>query len=176
MKVATLALLVLLLGAGGSAAQPRNDFLLVLDKRAGPYRYLTSFKKGVGDYPPAVAAFGRPSSVRDCWATWRAAGISVYFVNPERCTPQALASQPVLWYGMRLFDRRWHTTRGIHVGQPEAEVRRIYPDARLDRNTRPPQLVLVHHRIDEFDFTALAVTIGRDGRVATIEVPPQWIY
>jgi hypothetical protein len=40
------------LAAGGSAAAPAPDeSLFVLDRRAGPYRYLDSFRKGTSTGP-----------------------------------------------------------------------------------------------------------------------------
>lgn len=48
--------------AGGGQALPRNDHLLVLPLRAGPFRYLDGWRTGKPiAYQQAVAAFGLPS-------------------------------------------------------------------------------------------------------------------
>src|SRR3954463_11845709 len=119
--------LVLALAAAGAAdaARPANDYLFVLNERAGPYRYLAQPEPGVGDFPPAVAAFGRPSTVGPGphggagRGTGADIGLAVSYAGTLSCSERALA-HPALWYGMSLFGRRWHTTRGVHVGQSEA--------------------------------------------------------
>jgi hypothetical protein len=171
-----LAALVLCATAG---AMPRNDKLLALDQRAGPYRYLQSFKKGTPRaYAAAVAAFGAPTRKHAdgnlCHVTWAKAGVTVGFASQQRpCTAANL--RIAAWYGMSLFGDGWHTTRGIHVGDPVTVVRRVYPHARFD-NYFTQQLVLVRKQVAEFDFVYLAVTLDAGGRIATIEVPAGYIY
>jgi hypothetical protein len=160
--------------AAPSAAVPRNDFLLVLDVRAGPYRYL-----GAGSYAAAVAALGPPTQARAtanvCRVSWRRAGITVSFATaPPPCSARGL--REAAWYGMTLHGRRWRNTRGLRVGDSVAKVRRLYPGARFERRV-PGRLwlVLVRRRRDELDLARLAVAVER-GRVAAIEVPAGYVF
>jgi len=178
----------LLLGAVGLAfsgwaeAAPKNDFLLVLDQRAGPYRYFDSFKKGKPDaYTAALAAFGKPTRFRSepgtnaCPVTWGEAGITITFASypPRPCSAASLFTSA--WLGMTLFGPRWHNRLGIGVGDSITAVRRAYPAATFDRYQRD-WLVLRRLRVDEFNFIHLAVVVNRYGRVTSIEVPPTYIY
>jgi hypothetical protein len=120
----------LVVGLGGAfSAPPRNDYLLVLDRRAGPYGYLEGFvRKGPSAYERALDALGNPTRFRAehnlCHVTWRQAGITVRFASrPNPCTQRRLSE--AAWYGMTLWGSRWRKTRGVHVGQRVAEVRRL---------------------------------------------------
>lgn len=157
-----------------SAAVPRNDSLLVLDVRAGPYHYL-----GRGSYRAAVAAFGPPAlsqaRANVCRASWPHAGIVVSFATaPPACSAGGL--REAAWYGMTLFGPRWRNTRGLRVGDSVARVRRLYPGARYERRV-PGRLwlVLVRRRRDELDLARLAVAVER-GRVTAIEVPAGYVF
>jgi hypothetical protein len=174
-----LAAVVLFLAQGAGAGLPRNDFLLVLDARVGPYRYLDSFKKGKPRaYAAAHAAFGAPTAFRAdgnlCHVTWAGPGVTVRFASgPEPCTGPHL--RQAAWYGLSLFGARWHNQLGIRIGSPIDDVRKRFPDARIQRMGKQTWLVLRHRRQDEFDFIKLAVTVS-SGRVATIEVPAAYIF
>ncbi len=186
MRVTLLGLLAVLLfgmvsppGSASSTA-PRNDYLLILDHRAGPFAYLRSFNKGAPDaYSDALAAFGTPSrfkpSYNFCDVTWRSAGITISFASaPKPCAPAQLFG--AAWYGMSLWGSRWHNRLGIHVGSSIAEVRRLYPQAKFASDAQSNWLVLLRKRIDEFNFVHLAVAVNRTGRVTSIEVPATYIY
>ena len=174
LTAAAVALVSAVAGAG------TNDYLLVLEKRAGPYRYLESFERGKPPaYEAALDAFGAPTRARAvgnfCRVTWRSAGITIRFASrPRPCLRRNLAL--AAWYGMSLHGRNWHNRTGVRVGAPIATVRRVYPGARLDRPLGKPWLVLLRRRVDEFDFIRLAVAVGRNGRVASIEVPAAYVY
>jgi hypothetical protein len=161
-------------------AEPANDYLLILDSRAGPYRYWDSFKKGKPDaYSAALAAFGTPSRFRAegnlCRVTWRSVGITIGFASQLRpCATQNLFNSA--WYGLTLFGRRWHNRFGIRVGMTVAEVRKRYPSADFDSPLRRPWLVLLWKRDHEFRFIHLAVAVDRSGKVTSIEVPATYIY
>jgi hypothetical protein len=160
-----------------ASSPPRNDHLLVLDVRAGPYRYLAAFKpRHVRAYEAARAAFGTPSRFRTsgnvCRVAWAAAGVSVGFASEDRpCAPGHLAE--AAWYGMTLFGSGWHNRTGVRIGATVQEVRRAYPHARFDG---PRKLDLVMKRQDEFLFVKLAVVLDRGGRVRAIEVPAAYVY
>jgi hypothetical protein len=166
---------------GAPAALPRNDYLLVLDRRAGPYRYLDSFRDGrPGAYDAAVAAFGEPSRLRArsniCDVTWPDPGVTVALAGglPRPCSAATLRG--AAWYGMSLFGPRWHNRLGIRVGDPVTKVRGAYPKARLERPLGKPWLVLVRRKRAEFDLIVLAVAVNRAGRVASIEVPAAYVF
>jgi hypothetical protein len=173
----------LTVAAGAAAAAAPNDFLLVLDQRAGPYRYgetSTFARGGARPYAAAVAAFGTPTSFRRsgnvCRVTWAAPGITVAFAAaPPPCRAAGLAR--AAWYGMSLHGRRWHNLVGVGVGDSIAEVRRAYPRSRLERRVPGrPWLVLVRRRVDELDLVLLAVAVDGRGRVSSIEVPSVYVF
>ena len=178
LAIASAAAGLLILSAGASAA--RNDYLLVLDKRAGPYRYLESFERGEpGAYEAALTAFGKPTRSRAtgnfCRVTWAAAGVTIRFASrPRPCVTRNLLL--AAWYGMSLHGRGWHNRTGVRVGDAVAKIRRLYPRARVERPLGRPWLVLARRRVDEFDFIRLAVAVSRNGRVAAIEVPAAYVY
>ena len=171
---------VLLVVPTAASGVPRNDYLLVLDRRAGPYRYLESFERGrPGAYVSALAAFGKPTRARAsanfCRVTWAASEITIRFASrPRPCVRSNLRA--AAWYGMSLHGRRWHNRKGVRVGDRVAEVRRLYPNARFERPLGKPWLVLARRRVDEFDFIRLAVAVSRDRRVASIEIPATYVY
>ena len=163
--------------AGTSSALPRNDHLLYLDKRAGPYRYLDGFSKGRPDaYTAALNAFGRPNSFLSdgnlCHVKWAGAGVTVGFASaaPSPCAASNLFTSS--WYGMSLFGARWHTLRGLRVGSTIQQVRKLYPGAKFEGSL----LALLHRRDQELLFTTLGVKVDRLGRVTSIEVPAGYIY
>ncbi len=166
---------------GGAVAQDRDDYLLVMDSRAGPYRYLDSVTRDCCTaYADAVKAFGKPTHVRRdanlCLVTWRQRGLKVAFAG-RGCTAQALGSSA--WYGLRLFGRRWHNVKGIRIGQRLSGVRRIYPRAVWQPRGGPqrqPWLVLQRRVVNELRFVALAAQFNRFGRVAVIHVPAAYVY
>jgi hypothetical protein len=170
-----LALLALV----GATVIPPNDRLVVLDQRAGPYRYLDAFKPGHKHaYEAALAALGSPSSFKVvsnlCRVTWRGAGLTVGFASENHpCATGHLYESA--WYGLTLFGTGWHTRTGIRIGSTVADVRHRYPGAHFDR-TRAGLLILVAQRHQELLFTKLAVSVDRGGHVRTIEVPAAYVY
>jgi hypothetical protein len=177
--IALAAICAMFLATSGAvAAPPRNDYLLILDQRTGPYRYLQSFEKNKPDaYSAALAAFGSPNRFRNdgnlCHVTWLASGVTVGFasVAPTPCAVRSLFTSS--WYGMSLFGRKWHNRLGLHVGDTIQHVRRLYPGATFEGGSL---LALLHRRDQELVFTRLAVKINRLGRVTSIEVPADYIY
>ena len=168
----------LLTVSGAVSAPPRNDYLLILDQRAGPYGYLQSFEKNKpGAYSAALGAFGRPNRFRSdgnlCHVTWVAAGVTVGFASaaPRPCASRNLFTSA--WYGMSLFGKKWHNRLGLHVGDTIQHVRKLYPGATFEGGSL---LALLHRRDQELLFTRLAVKVNRLGRVTSIEVPAGYIY
>jgi hypothetical protein len=167
--------------ATGAGAQERDDYLLVMDARAGPYRYLESVTRDCCTaYADALEAFGTPTHFRReanlCLVTWRHRGLKVAFAG-RGCSAGALRSSA--WYGLRLFGRRWHNVKGVRIGQQLAGVRRIYPHAAWEPKGGPqkqPWLVLQRRVVNELRFVALAAQFNRFGRVAVIHVPAAYVY
>lgn len=166
--------------SGTSARTDANDHLLVLDQRAGPYRYLDGFVRNTKPraYELAVNAFGHPSRFKAdgnlCRVTWRSAGITVGFASElQPCATGHLYE--AAWYGMTLFGPGWHTRTGVRVGGTLASVRHAYPNAHFVSG-RAGWLVLIQKRDQELLFTKLAVTVDRAGIVRTIEVPADYVY
>jgi len=173
------------LGAGAvwaAAPVPGGDRTLILDQRAGNYRYLAAFKgPGRSGYADAIAAFGSPSSYSVRWSQlclvrWTAAGADVKFIGrPGRpCSADRLFEAS--WYGMTMYGEGWHTSRRLRIGQPYRGVRRLYPKARFETVNGRRWLVLARRRQDEFNFIILAVRFDRAGRVAAIEVPAAYVF
>jgi hypothetical protein len=82
--------------------------------------------------PSAREVFGDPASARrrervTCPARWPGIGLRIVFVDlggGDPCTREGNAQTATL------NDRRWSTSRGLHVGDPVAKARRLYPNAR----------------------------------------------
>lgn len=118
-------------------------------QRAGEYVVRESNTR-LGD---AIAAYGEPSgcrvlSSRNVIATWAERHIWIsawtYGAMPEGengCT------SPDLIYvsQIRLSDRRWTTSLGLHVGDSTAKLRRLYPKAKR-RALRGGEYLLVSQR------------------------------
>lgn len=179
----TFGLVVAALLAGSGVAAEPNDRLLVVDQRAGPYRYLESTTGNCCTaYADAVKSFGDPTHVRrearSCLVTWRLSGLKVVFAGVRgACTATAL--RKASWFGLRLFGRGWHDEEGLRVGQTIARVRTIYPAARWERRggpNRQPWLVLQRRAVNGVRFVALAAQFNPRGRLAAIHVPAAYVY
>jgi hypothetical protein len=104
-----------------------------------------------------VRAFGRPSSCRltgrnTSVATWARLGLRVSFATygliprgRNACTHRGMW---INW--IRATGARWATGRGLTVGDPVAELKRLYPRARYQRRRigswPAPSYWLVHYR------------------------------
>ena len=181
--VATVAVVATAALAGRGAAAEPNDRLLVLDQRAGPYRYLESSTKDCCTaYTDALAAFGAPTHIRrdarTCLVTWRLSGVKVVFAGaPKGCTTGSL--RKASWYGLRLFGRGWHDEAGLRIGQTLARVRATYPGARWERKGGPHGqrwLVLQRRVVNGVRFVGLAGQFNPRGRLASIHVPAAYVY
>jgi hypothetical protein len=95
--------------------------------------------KNPGRLDDAIAHFGMPdelaggSSSVDCHAKWRQPGVEALFQlwGAGSDTPPCKRTEPFLNSYARLTNR-WKTDRGLAIGDPEARVRELYPDARRD--------------------------------------------
>jgi hypothetical protein len=168
--------------SGAAAAEP-NDRLLVVDQRAGPYRFLESAARPCCTaYSDAVKAFGEPTHIRrearTCLVTWRLSGLKVVYAGVRgACTATSL--RRASWFGLRLFGRGWHNVKGLRIGQSLARVRALYPAARWERRggpNRQPWLVLQRRVVNGVRFDALAAQFNPRGRLAAIHVPAAYVY
>jgi hypothetical protein len=91
----------------------------------------------VATFRQAVGTFGKPDRVLRvaggrplCAVTWSRYGLEIRFSPAGRgCTTPNLRS----WWQVTMRALRWHTRTGLHVGDSEAKLHSLYPDAsRLD--------------------------------------------
>jgi hypothetical protein len=163
----TLALALIALLA---SSPPANDRTLVLGKRAGPLAYRST---DGSTFAAARTRFGTPSSMHPdgntCRVTWRPAGLAIRFAGGAHpCAHSEL--EHGVWYGMTLFGRGWHTTRGIRIGSTVTAVRHVYPHA-----AGASMLALVWWRDQELSGVLLEARI-RNGRVVALDVNPDFVY
>ena len=163
-----------------AAAVPRNDFALVINERAGPYRYIQELKRG-RSYEAAVAAFGLPSSRRAesnlCTVRWAGTGIDINFASrPNACARAQLTHGA--WYGMRLWGPRWHTLKGLRIGDAAGRVKKLYPRAALHTTPRGlPSYWLASWRLEPgTPLSPLVEAQLRGGRVSAVVVHAGYIY
>lgn len=179
---AALALTAGVLAISPSAGAAGNDFTFVLKERAGPYRYWEALLKGQS-YDAAIAAFGLPSSRGTeyhsnlCTVRWNGAGIDVGFAS--RLSPCARVNLARgAWYGMRLWGARWHTLRGLRVGDPASRVKRIYPKATFHtKPPQPPSYWIATWRLEpDTPLSPLLEAEISGGRVAALVVHAGYVY
>src|SRR3954470_11463938 len=80
----------------------------------------------------AIKAWGKPSTRKSgghgfCDGNWATVGRNAAFPSGgrERCGARAR----IQW--ARLRSKRWTTERGLHVGDPTAKLKQLYPDAKF---------------------------------------------
>jgi hypothetical protein len=168
---------------GRSAA---DDFKIVVSgpdahRRIGLYHYGAS-----GTYASALRAFGQPSSRGTdnplesnlCTVRWRRLGLDIGFATsaPRPCGPTRRGQGA--WFGTTAYTRRWHTEKGLRIGDSEKRLRRLYPTARFhDLPPSPPFWSLVRQRRpDPVGVTDVLTAEVWDGVVVSISLPPDYIY
>jgi len=89
----------------------------------------------VGTVPQAVRLFGKPDRVGTvaggrpmCSLSWRRHGLEMRFLTAAAgsCGSSDLRS----WWQVTMRAVSWHTRLGLHVGDSEAKLSSLYPDAR----------------------------------------------
>jgi len=85
----------------------------------------------VGTLEQAIGAFGKPDHVLPlngahpvCRATWKRYGLEIQFSSTSAC------SRPGSWWRVTMRAELWQTKLGLHVGDSDARLRTLYPDAR----------------------------------------------
>lgn len=117
---------VLLVAVAFATAAP-TTYVARLDSGAAPV--LDGAR--IAMLPQAVRSFGKPDRVLPlagtrpvCRAVWKQYGLEIYFSAPSGCTA------PGSWWQVTMRGLRWHTGLGLHVGDGEAKLHALYPDAR----------------------------------------------
>jgi hypothetical protein len=181
---ATIAV-VLVLAASASAydervslvSTPVNDFTIVVNQRAGPYRYLRALNHRQS-YPQAIQSFGAPSGYGGggnlCTVRWSKIGLNIHFATSD--LKPCLSRSRGAWYGMTAYDPRWHTNKLLYVGDPETNIKLLYPRARMhgsSSGTRTWTLVTGPGDVGTVDW--LQATVNGD-IVTSINVPAGYIW
>jgi hypothetical protein len=133
----------------------------------------------IGDFKPdrdptlgaAIDAYGQPSfqrrlSTEGCRVGWHTLGVKILFANfggGSACREDLGRSQTA-----RAFGNRWHTAKGLRVGQRLSRLRRLYPNA--TRHGRAWWLVTAVSRFGEpRRYPVLRATV-REGTVRSFSV------
>jgi hypothetical protein len=149
----------------------------VIEVRGGSQSGRSLPVKRIGDLRPnrdaslaaAIRAYGRPYSRREngggCRVVWRRLGIrmlaSDFSAAGSPCDPSVGDVQVVT-----LRSRRWHTRRGLRVGQTPRQLRRLYPRAR--RAGRSYRIVVVRSPIA--NYAVLSARLNRRGRISSLRL------
>jgi hypothetical protein len=122
------ALAVLALPSSASAAD------LVIKVRSKHISSLGGFRTSGnhGTLRGAIRAWGRPSTRKSlggngCRVNWSTVGVHAVFANfggGSGCSETGARMQRAT-----LHSKRWTTERGLHVGDPSAKVKQLYPGA-----------------------------------------------
>ena len=126
----------------------------------------------------AVSSLGAPDRTAPddggatCRLSWRDSGLTVTFgsAGADPCADDArLLRARISFRGPHR--RRWRTFKGLRLGVPEGDVRRIYPLAHK-RSSRTWWIIF--HRSGSVDSQILSAVVGRGWRISalTVTVPP----
>jgi hypothetical protein len=113
-----------------AVAAPATTLVARLD--TGPVPVIAGAR--VGTLRQAVRRFGKPDRAVPvtgtrpvCLAIWRQYGLEIRFSTSTGCRT------PGPWWQVTMRAARWQTRTGLHVGDDEAKLHSLYPDAkRLD--------------------------------------------
>jgi hypothetical protein len=116
----------LLVALAFTAAAP-TTYVATLDSGSAPV--LAGAR--VGTLGQATRTFGRPDLVLPltgahpvCRALWRRYGLEIRFSAASGCSTAGS------WSQVTMRAARWHTRRGLRVGDRETKLHALYPDAR----------------------------------------------
>ena len=142
--VAGLLAVGLLAGCGGDddgeGAQPNETSTAPAEPLVISVDGRTVDMAGIGTAKPLLAdgirRFGPPSSQREidgsaCHVRWPMGMFTIYanLGGGEPCDPESGRLQ-----GGALTGERWRTAEGLAIGDPEAKLHELYPDAAADEN------------------------------------------
>ncbi len=153
------------------AASGVTSFVIRSDVSIGSFAV-----RGDGSLGGAIAAFGRPASLRRnprqseaCTARWSALGVLAGFYNlggADPCSPEGGR-----FSNARLTGARWRTAAGLHIGDAASAIRRHHP--RAEPSPREPGLWWLVTRTSPFgsggQYGGLSAEVVR-GRVSAFVV------
>jgi hypothetical protein len=138
-----------------------------------------------GTYQDAIDAFGRPSAClpRKPWspfatAVWRTEGFRLRITSLGYIPPgKTFCTDPLHVYidSAIVTGRRWHTLRGLYVGDSATKLHRLYPHARQFREGWG--IVQTYFRCGagicqgEHHWVPRLAAVLRNGRVASFYFP-----
>jgi hypothetical protein len=124
-RLLTLAVAATLL-ALPSSASAADLVVKVANKHVTALRGLNT-SSGHGSLRAAIRAWGHPSSRStgsgSCHVNWATVGVKAVF-SGRRCSETGSRIQRAT-----LHSKHWTTQRGLHVGDPTAKVKQLYPGA-----------------------------------------------
>jgi hypothetical protein len=144
------------------AAMAKTDYVITGDISVGGFP-----RDGTGRQ--AVQVFGAPTTKEPvgfdtCVLAWRAHGVVMrtYLTLGEQdpCGPLARHTSTTV------TDRRWRTSKGLQIGEPLRELRRLYPQARKDA---PGKWRLTTRPFAGIPYPGLEATV-KNGRVISLTV------
>jgi hypothetical protein len=108
------------------------DYTLALDAQVSPLiagRHIGSFQQALQAFGAAKVTSSTVAGQSACQAVWSRLGLAIDFaaVAAASCTATEFGS----WLKVTATRRRWHTSAGLHVGDPEQRLHTFYPQARL---------------------------------------------
>ncbi len=117
----------------GTSTAPAEPLVIRVDGRDVDMAGIGTAKPLLAD---AIRRFGPPSSQREidgsaCHVRWPIGLFAIYanLGGGEPCDPETGRLQ-----GGALTGERWQTAEGLAVGDPEARLHELYPDAVADEN------------------------------------------
>lgn len=121
-----------------------------------------------GTLQQAFSVFGRPTSSEGtydtCRLTWRSYGVvmETYYTHGslDPCGPAGRHKSTTV------TDRRWRTSKGLDIGEPLSELRKLYPKARKDA---PGKWRLTTRSFAGLPYPGLEAQI-KSGRVVSLTV------
>jgi hypothetical protein len=125
--VRLLAVVAAAAAFAASAPAASAPFLIVGDKVVGGVRMTSTMAQ-------AQAILGAPTKIRivsraECRAVWRPLGLTMSFVDLSSRAPCKRGGVLVA----TATAARWHTRKGLRIGQPVARLRALYPGAAFHR-------------------------------------------
>jgi hypothetical protein len=125
--VRLLALVTAAFVFAGAVPAASAPFLIVGDKVVGGVRMTSALTE-------ARATLGVPDTTRrvsdgECRAVWRSLGLTLTFADLSGRAPCARGAAVIAV----ATAARWHTLKGLRIGQPVARLRALYPGATFHR-------------------------------------------
>ena len=153
-------------GPTGTSTAPAEPLVIRVDGR-------TVDMAGIGTTNPLLAdgirVFGAPSGQREvdgtaCHVRWGYIGLFAIYANlggEDPCDPEHGRLQ-----GGALTGAGWRTAEGLGIGDPEAELHELYPDAEADEN----RWTIATGPGPGGERTGVLSAVVQDGKITSIQV------